>query len=218
MTKHWPKLIVCNSGGPPLFITYDIYLSLAFWFFSCCTWFFKRLPLVTPWLHIWIPPALWEETWLYLKAWTYDMNQGLLSISRHLGLLSLYYIGCSTLLEIGDCPENKQLWGRSCPYQENCLKPAQKAKCFLTCDQSHPDSWWHGLLSDLRAVVVQSLSRVRVFVSPWTAARQASLSIINSQDTQTHVHWIGDTIQPSHPLSSPSPSTPVKLKSLLTRS
>ena len=24
--------------------------------------------------------------------------------------------------------------------------------------------------------------------------------------TQTHVHWIGDTIQPSHPLSSPSPS------------
>ena len=23
---------------------------------------------------------------------------------------------------------------------------------------------------------------------------------------QTHVHWVGDTIQPSHPLSSPSPS------------
>ena len=25
--------------------------------------------------------------------------------------------------------------------------------------------------------------------------------------TQTHVHWIGDAIQPSHPLSSPSPPT-----------
>ena len=24
--------------------------------------------------------------------------------------------------------------------------------------------------------------------------------------TQTHVHWVGDSIQPSHPLSSPSPS------------
>ena len=24
--------------------------------------------------------------------------------------------------------------------------------------------------------------------------------------TQTHVHWLGDAIQPSHPLSSPSPS------------
>ena len=26
--------------------------------------------------------------------------------------------------------------------------------------------------------------------------------------TQTHVHWVGDAIQPSHPLSSPSPPTP----------
>ena len=25
--------------------------------------------------------------------------------------------------------------------------------------------------------------------------------------TQTHVHWLGDTIQPSHPLLSPSPPT-----------
>ena len=24
--------------------------------------------------------------------------------------------------------------------------------------------------------------------------------------TQTHVHWVGDAIQPSHPLSSPSPA------------
>ena len=27
-----------------------------------------------------------------------------------------------------------------------------------------------------------------------------------SESTQTHVHWVGDAIQPSHPLSSPSPS------------
>ena len=26
--------------------------------------------------------------------------------------------------------------------------------------------------------------------------------------TQTHVHWVGDTSQPSHPLSSPSPPAP----------
>ena len=25
------------------------------------------------------------------------------------------------------------------------------------------------------------------------------------ESTKTHVHWVGDTIQPSHPLSSPSP-------------
>ena len=27
------------------------------------------------------------------------------------------------------------------------------------------------------------------------------------ESTQTHVHWVGDAIQPSHPLSSPSPPT-----------
>ena len=28
------------------------------------------------------------------------------------------------------------------------------------------------------------------------------------ESTQTHVHWVGDAIQPSHPLSSPSPPAP----------
>ena len=57
--------------------------------------------------------------------------------------------------------------------------------------------------------VTQSLSRVRLFATLWTAARQASLSITNSQSfTQTHVHQVGDAIQPSHPLSSPSPPDP----------
>ena len=52
---------------------------------------------------------------------------------------------------------------------------------------------------------VQSLSRVRLFATPWIAACQASLSITSSQ---THVHRVSDAIQPSHPLSSPSPPAP----------
>ena len=53
---------------------------------------------------------------------------------------------------------------------------------------------------------VQSLSCVRLFVTPWTSARQASLSFTISQEfTQSHVHWISDAIQPSHPLLIPSP-------------
>ena len=55
---------------------------------------------------------------------------------------------------------------------------------------------------------IQSLSCVWHFATPCTAACQASLSITNSQSlTQTHVHWVSDAIQPSHPLSSPSPPT-----------
>jgi len=61
-------------------------------------------------------------------------------------------------------------------------------------------------LSKQRFSSVQSLSRVWLFATPWMAARQASLSIINSQSPpKTHVHWVSDGIQPSHPLSSPSP-------------
>ena len=56
---------------------------------------------------------------------------------------------------------------------------------------------------------VQSLSLVRLFVTPWTAAHQTSLSITSSQFTQTHVHWVSDAIQPSYPLSSPSPPTSI---------
>ena len=55
---------------------------------------------------------------------------------------------------------------------------------------------------------IQSLSRVQLFASPWTAARQASLSITNSPElAQTHVHRVGDAVHPSHPLLSPSPPT-----------
>ena len=53
---------------------------------------------------------------------------------------------------------------------------------------------------------VQLLSRVQLFATPWTTAHQASLSITNFL-AQTHVHWVGDAIQPSHPLLSPSHPT-----------
>ena len=54
---------------------------------------------------------------------------------------------------------------------------------------------------------VQSLSRVRLFTTPWTAACQASLSNTNSHSLLNHVHGVSDAIQPSHPLSSPAPPT-----------
>ena len=55
---------------------------------------------------------------------------------------------------------------------------------------------------------VQLLSRVRLFsATPWSAACQASLYITNFRSQlKTQVHHISDAIQPSHPLSSPSPS------------
>ena len=58
--------------------------------------------------------------------------------------------------------------------------------------------WWENFSS------VQLLSCVRLFAIPWTAACQATLSILEL--AETHVHRVSDTIQPSHPLLSPSPA------------
>ena len=48
---------------------------------------------------------------------------------------------------------------------------------------------------------VQPLSRIRLFATPWTTAGRASLSITNSWSLLKLM-----SIQPSHPLSSPSPA------------
>ena len=56
---------------------------------------------------------------------------------------------------------------------------------------------------------VQSLSCVQLFATPWIAAHQASLSITNSRSSLrlTSIR-VSDAIQPSHPLSFPSPPAP----------
>ena len=55
---------------------------------------------------------------------------------------------------------------------------------------------------------VQLLSHAQLFVTPWIAARQVSVSFNISWSSLKLIHWVGDAIQPSHPLSSPSPPAP----------
>ena len=65
-------------------------------------------------------------------------------------------------------------------------------------------------------VVVQLLSCIWLFVTPWIVSPQASLSIhwhvhwhLGDSDhwvsTLPHIYWVDDAIQPSHPLLPPSP-------------
>ena len=93
---------------------------------------------------------------------------------------------------------------------------------FLTCNmvvtstsesvEVKQDNAYKVLISTLPCRSVQfSCSVVSNSATPWTAARQASLSITKLlESTQpmhwvTHVHCVDDAIQPSHPLLSPSP-------------
>ena len=110
-----------------------------------------------------------------------------------------------------------------------------------------------GMVQAAKNIVVQSLSHVLLFMTPWTVVHQASLSLtspefaqvhvsefssvqfshsvvsdslqphesqharppcpsptprVHPEFTQTHIHRVSDAIQPSHPLSSPSPPAP----------
>ena len=68
--------------------------------------------------------------------------------------------------------------------------------------------WCHDLVSEQNKTEfssVQSFSHVWLSATPWAVARQASLSITNSECIQNHSHLVGDAIKPCHPQSSPSP-------------
>ena len=64
-----------------------------------------------------------------------------------------------------------------------------------------------GLKNIVSISSAQSLRGVQLFVIPWTAALPG-LPVHHQllELTQTHVHQVGDAIQPSHPRLSPSPA------------
>ena len=91
----------------------------------------------------------------------------------------------------------------ACPQVNVCFKPSsliiQEASIFK----------WHVKATDFIQALVQ-----------FSSVTQSCLTLCDPMDcstpaypvhhqlpesTQTHVHWVGDDIQPSHPLSSPSP-------------
>ena len=67
--------------------------------------------------------------------------------------------------------------------------------------QSFPVSWL------FTSVQFSSVSQLRLTLCDSMDCSTPGLPVHHQlpEFTQTHVHWVGDAIQPSHPLSSPSP-------------
>ena len=76
--------------------------------------------------------------------------------------------------------------------------------------------WWPHLVKQLAyqchrnkhiflLLSVQSLSHVRPYDPVDCSTPDLPVHHQLPEVTQTHAHWVGDAIQPSHPLSSPSP-------------
>ena len=62
-------------------------------------------------------------------------------------------------------------------------------------------------LSKLTVVAVQLFSCVQLFTTPMDRSTPGFPVLHHLLEfSKTHVHWVGGAIQPSHPLSSPSPA------------
>ena len=77
------------------------------------------------------------------------------------------------------------------------------------CTRQSPNKLMGLILAEslsLAVSSVQSLSHVRLFATPWMDYSTPSLPVHHQLPgfTQTHVHWVSDAIQSSHPLSFPS--------------
>ena len=72
--------------------------------------------------------------------------------------------------------------------------------CFLTWSQQCANRWVFASISPkAHVVVVRRVSCVRLFATPWTAARQASLSVTSSRSPLKLT--LMESAMPSHPLS-----------------
>ena len=83
---------------------------------------------------------------------------------------------------------------------------------FFTCPGAEPPNWspffnftFHFQALEKEMATHSSVLAWRV---PGTEEPGELLSMGSQRVTQTHVHRVGDAIQPSHPLSSPSPPAP----------
>ena len=93
-------------------------------------------------------------------------------------------------------------------YQTPLCLPPPMSPCHCPASISDPSKISHMVLllcSGLASVVVQSLSHVTIW-DPMDCSMPGFTVLHHFPElAQTRVHWIRNSIQPSHPLSSPSP-------------
>ena len=140
----------------------------------------------------------WLIVWLFEHMSTQHVNDGVIGI-----VFSLVYV---SLKEFGVVGSDTYPWGikdfhkcwlGSLAKRRLCLGPAG----VINCTPLSALSFWVSLFPRTRGCnkfsSVQSASRVRLFVTPWIAACQASLSITNSRSSLRLTSI--ESVMPSHP-------------------
>ena len=96
--------------------------------------------------------------------------------------------------------ERKELSSMNSMSGENILQELGESK-----DISDEEELREFIASNCVLVVVQTLSCVWICDPIECSTPVFPVLYYLSEFAQTHVHWVSDAIQPSHPLSSPSP-------------
>ena len=110
-----------------------------------------------------------------------------------------------------------------------CCQSATQERALTNSTMLAPSFWTSSLqnFEKKNSVIYKPLSLWQFVTASWTSSVQLSISVVSNscdpmnlstpglpvhhqfpESTQTHVHRVGDAIQPSHPLSSRSPATP----------
>ena len=169
-------------------------------------------------LHCWweckLIQSLWKTVWRFLKKLeielTYDPAIPLLSIhTKQVRIerdMCLLIVNCSTVYNSWDTEVTKMSIGRWMDKEvvihihNGILLSYEKEHIWVSCNEVDKIGIYY-------MEEVQSLSRVWLFVTPWTETHLTSLSITNSQSLLKlmSIKSVMASIQPSHLLSSPSP-------------
>ena len=123
----------------------------------------------------------------------------------YLGLLPIFWLSCFSLSWYWDTWAVCKLWiWVPCQlFHLQIFSPILWVVLLLFMVSLLFKSFWVWFSS------VQSLRRVWLFATPWiTACHPSTVHHQLPELTQTHVHRVGDSTQPSQPLSSPSPPAP----------
>ena len=151
-----------------------------------------------------------QETWVRSLGWADPLEEGMVTHSSILAWRFPWtkepggYSPCSRK-EL-DMTELLSTWKTIYWYLDVAFSPIRNDTAALDCILNsycnlHVPSCNQVLCLKNSFVVVQLLSHVQFYETPWIVAHQAFPSITISQFAQTHVCWVSDAIQPSYPLS-----------------
>ena len=117
----------------------------------------------------------------------------------------LWAVACQTLLSMGFSRQEK--WsGLQCPPPWHPPKPGSNLHHLWLLQCRWILYHWATREADYPLIVIQSLTRVQL-CNPVDCTTTVFPVLHHLQDlAQTRNHWVGDALQPSCPLLSPSPS------------